>query len=69
MSPVRRRSPRPKKRWLVPALLIAALAALTVLWLALRKPAPVLPDPVVAQPAVLSNREAGEISSITIANP
>lgn len=69
MSPVRRRSPRPKKRWLVPALLIAALAALTVLWLALRKPAPVLPDPVVAQPAVLSNREAGEIAGITIANP
>ena len=68
MSPVRRRAPRPGRKWLIPALLLLALAALAVLWLALREKPIQLPDPAVARPVTLSDREAADIARIGIEN-
>ena len=68
MSPVRRRTPRKIKRWLVPALLGALALALGILWLALRKTPVSLPDPVTASPVTLSSRDAALISRIEIEN-
>ena len=69
MSPVRRRAPRPGKRWLIPAILLGLLAALVVAWLLLREKPVVLPDPVVAHPVALSDRPETELARIEIAPP
>ena len=68
MSPVRRRSPRKGKKWLLPLLLALALAALGAALLLLKKKEPVLPPVVTAQSVTLSNREAADIARIDIEN-
>ena len=68
MSPVRRRAPRPGRRWLIPSALALALVLLAGAWFALRKPTVALPDPVVARPTVLSERAPEEIARIAVEN-
>jgi len=71
VSPVRRRalSAGRRKKWLIPLLLLALLAALAGGWLLLRRETPELPLPQTAQSTVLCDRAAQELRRVAIENP